>query len=189
MTNNEIKRDELHFRRIDMRGWGRANGLYEVEGRVTDRKPHVFITADGIKRVPANEPNHDMGVRLVFDEHMLVREVSAFMDAAPFEDCYTATETLQALKDLRLFGGWAKEVRHRLGGVKSCTHLMEILTPMASAAFQSLTMARRQRPEALAADGRPSKVNSCYAYAADRGVVMRRWPDYYTATKSKAPKP
>ena len=62
--NEEIGREELHFRRIDMRAWRRADGLYEVEGRVTDHKPHDFTTADGMKRVPANEPIHDMGVRL-----------------------------------------------------------------------------------------------------------------------------
>ena len=182
--NEEIGREELHFRRIDMRAWRRADGLYEVEGRVTDRKPHDFTTADGMKRVPANEPIHDMGVRLVFDEHMLVHEVSAFIASAPFGECLTATGTLQELKGLRLFGGWAKEVKRRLGGAKSCTHLMEILIPMASAAFQSLTMARKQRPEALAADGKPLKVDSCYGYAANRGVVMRRWPNHYTGNKS-----
>ena len=35
-------REELHFRRIDMRGYRRSDGLLEVEGRVTDRKPTDF---------------------------------------------------------------------------------------------------------------------------------------------------
>ncbi len=187
-TKDEVEREELHFRRIDMRGWRRADGLYEVEGQVTDRKPHDFPAADGIKVILANEPIHNMGVRLVFDEHMLVHEVSAFITSAPFDECLTATGTLQVLKGLRLFGGWGKEVRRRLAGAKSCTHLMEILIPVASTAYQSLTMARRGRPEVLAADGKPLKADSCYDYAADRAVVMRRWPDYYTGTKSNASK-
>lgn len=32
----DITREELHFRRIDMRGYRRSDDLYEVEGRVTD---------------------------------------------------------------------------------------------------------------------------------------------------------
>ena len=73
------------------------------------------------------------------------------------------------------------EVRSRLAGPRSCTHLMEILVPLASAAYQSLTEHRRGRPDTLDADGRPAKVDSCYAYAAHRGVVMRRWPAWFRA--------
>jgi hypothetical protein len=32
------ERAELHFRRIDMRGFRRSDGLFEVEGRITDRR-------------------------------------------------------------------------------------------------------------------------------------------------------
>ena len=47
MTENSpdddaVTREELHFRRIDMRGWRRSDGLYEVEGRVIDHKPNVY---------------------------------------------------------------------------------------------------------------------------------------------------
>jgi len=38
----DVTRNELHFRRIDIRGFRRSDGLFEVEGRVVDRKPHDF---------------------------------------------------------------------------------------------------------------------------------------------------
>jgi len=41
-TESGVAREELHFRRIDMRGYRRSDGLYEVEGRVTDVKPRDF---------------------------------------------------------------------------------------------------------------------------------------------------
>lgn len=184
---DELTRDELHFRRIDMRGWSRSDGLYEIEGRVTDRKPHVFTSPNGTKVVPANEPIHDMGVKLVFDSNMVIRDVSAYTMSAPYADCFAAGKTLQAIKGLRIAGGWSREVRSRLGGAQSCTHLMEILIPMATAAYQSLTMLRMGTPDVLDAEGKPAKVDSCYAYARDRGVVMRRWPNFYTGTKRDAP--
>ena len=73
-----IAREELHFRRIDMRGYRRSDGLYEVEGQLTDRKPHDFQPASGGRPARAGEPIHDMGVRLVFDDDMTVREVQTF---------------------------------------------------------------------------------------------------------------
>lgn len=180
----EVTREELHFRRIDMRGWRRSDGLYEVEGRVTDRKPHDFTSPNGTKLVPAGTPMHDMGVRLVFDDAMVVRAVSTFTESAPYADCLMGGEALQSLKGLRIAGGWSREVRTRLGGAQSCTHLMELLIPMATTAYQSLTLLRAGRPDVLDRDGRPVKVDSCYAYASDREVVMRKWPGFYTGNKA-----
>ena len=62
-------REELHFRRIDMRGYRRSDGLYEVEGRVTDRKTTEFRPLVGHRHVPPGEPIHDMGVRIVFEDN------------------------------------------------------------------------------------------------------------------------
>lgn len=86
----EVTREELHFRRVDMRAWSRSDGLYEVEGRVTDRKSFEFKTPNGPKVVPAGELIHDMGVRLVFDAELRVHEVSAFTSSAPYGGCMEA---------------------------------------------------------------------------------------------------
>jgi hypothetical protein len=32
MTDSDVTREELHFRRINMRGYRRSDGLFEVEG-------------------------------------------------------------------------------------------------------------------------------------------------------------
>ena len=65
--NAGVTREELHFRRIDMRGYRRSDGLLEVEGRVTDRKPNDFTPYSGGRHVPAGVPVHDMGVH---DDHL-----------------------------------------------------------------------------------------------------------------------
>jgi hypothetical protein len=175
----DVTKDELHFRRIDMRGFRRSDGLYEIEGRVTDRKPYDFAPAGGGQLVPANRAIHDMGVRLVFDNDMVVHDVHTFMDAMPYLECRGGGEALQSLKGLRIAGGWSKEVRNRLSGARSCTHLMELLIPMATAAVQSLSVTRKGHPERLDATGRPVKIDSCYAYGAQRGQVLRRWPEFH----------
>jgi hypothetical protein len=183
-----VEREELHFRRIDIRGWRRSDGLFEVEGSIVDRKPHPMTleTPNGPRVLPANEPLHEMGVKLVFDEDMLVHDATAFTTSAPYDECFAAGSPLQALKGMHISAGWSRELQRRLGGVLSCTHLLGILNPVAAAAFQSLTMLRLDRPVALADDGRPAKVDSCYAYAADRSVVLHRWPAFYTGKRAAA---
>jgi hypothetical protein len=174
-----VTREELHFRRIDMRGYQRSDGLFEVEGRVTDRKPHDFSPGGGGKEVPANQPIHDMGVRLVFDEQMTVHGVETFMDSMPYLECRGGGQALQSLIGLRIGSGWSREVRNRLSGAQSCTHLMEILIPLATTALQSLSVKRHGLPDRLDATGRPVKIDSCYAYGAQRSIVQRRWPEFY----------
>ena len=56
---------------------------------------------------------------------------------------------------------------------------MELLLPMATAAFQTLAPVRLSRPPKLDAQGRPLKIDSCYAYAATREVVQRLWPKFH----------
>lgn len=45
-------RTEVHLRRIEMRGYRRDDGMYEIDGRVTDIKARDLVTMDGT-RFPA----------------------------------------------------------------------------------------------------------------------------------------
>lgn len=180
MTDPNVTRtEELHFRRIDMRGWRRSDGLFELEGRVTDRKTRDFELRLGGKLVPAGEALHDMGVRLVFDQDLCIHAVETFTEAAPYGECPEGGRALQSLVGLRMSSGWNKEVRSRLGGARGCTHLMELLGPMATTAYQSLSEINRQPTEPVDATGRPLKIDSCYAYGQGRELVRVHWPEFY----------
>ncbi len=179
LFEESITRDELHFRRIDMRGYSRSDGLYEVEGRMVDQKPYDLAALDGGRATLAHQAIHDMGVRLVFDADMVVRGVQTFTNAAPYPACPEGGRALQGLVGLRMVSGWSKDVRSLLGGAVACTHLMELLIPLGTVAFQSLSFLARTRPERLDADGRPAKIDSCYAYGAERELVRLRWPQFH----------
>ena len=171
-------REELHARDIQLRGYRRPDGLYEVEGRLLDRKTTSYTAEPGAPTVQPGKPSHHMSIRLVFDEDLLVHDAIAATDAAPYGECFGAPPTLECMRGVRIAAGWTRAVRERLGGVKSCTHLMELLLPMGTAAFQSISLVRLARPVSLDAVGRPVKIDSCYAYSARRGVVARRWPEH-----------
>ena len=178
-TSKSVEREELHSRRLDMRGFRRSDGLYEVEGRLVDRKPYAFKAPGGERSVPARGAIHDLGVCLVFGEDMVVCGVRTVAEAVPYEPCWEAGQTLQGMVGAHIGKGWNREVRTRLSGAQSCTHLMELLVPLATVAYQTLTTFRMERPEALDASGRPLKIDSCYAYAQHREIVLKRWPAYH----------
>jgi hypothetical protein len=174
-----VTREERHFRRIDIRGYLRSDGLFEVVGQLIDQKPPGYVSHMGVQLAPGM-PLHDMGVRLVFDHDLIVREVTTFTDAAPYRPCPGGGAALQAIVGVRIGKGWTAELHQRLPRSETCTHLRELLGPMATAAIQ--TRAGSQRPGSAPpqADERPAMIDSCYAYAAHREVVLERWPQWHT---------
>ena len=170
----------LHTRVVECRGFERDDGLYDVEGSITDVKSYPVKRGmgDGTVAQPG-DPIHKMFIRLTVDESLVVRDVVAVTDAAPFPMCPEAIAPMAGLKGLKIGAGWTKAVRELLAGAKGCTHLMELLGPVATTAFQTLVRVRLAKPT-TGRDGRPSKIDTCYAFAANRDVVRERWPEHYT---------
>jgi hypothetical protein len=171
-------RREIHRRSIDCRGYRRDDGLWDVEAHLVDSKTRTFTAPNG-RTVPAGEPVHGMWVRLTVDEHLVVRDLVAVTEHAPYPACPGAAPAMASLVGLRIASGWNAEVRRRLGGRAGCTHLVELLGPLATTAYQALAEIRLARPEALDAEGRPRRIDSCHAYAADGALVRERWPEFH----------
>jgi hypothetical protein len=174
------KRTELHLRRIELRGYRRDDGLYEIDGRVVDTKTTPMrLEARG--EVAPGEAIHDMWVRLVIDEDLVVKDILAVTDASPYPVCPEAVAPMRVMVGERIRAGWSLMVKARLGGAAGCTHLMELLLPLATAAYQTISSVRLARPDVLNRSGRPVKIDSCYAFASHREIVLRRWPQFHVA--------
>jgi hypothetical protein len=173
-------REELHLRRVECRGFRRADGLWDIEGHIVDTKTYGF---DNVwrGRIEAGTHVHDMTVRITIDENYVVHDAHAVTEAGPFRICPDAASAIGSIKGLRIGRGWTRAVKERLGGTKGCTHIMELLGPMATTAVQTLVVMRRAKPENPAE--RPWLLDSCYAYASDREVVKQRWPQHYTGER------
>lgn len=179
-----VPRDALHLRRIELRGYRRVDGLYDIEAHMVDTKTEA-LTVGGWRVVAPGEPVHDMSIRLVVDEDLNVMDILASTDASPYGICSDATSTLQCMKGMRIGPGWSKAIREQLGGRKGCTHLTELLKPLATVAFQTLWKVRENQPAAVDSSGKPRKINSCHTYASDREVVQVRWPMHFDGTPAK----
>jgi hypothetical protein len=182
-------REERHHRRIEMRGYRRGDGLWDIEGVLRDVKAYDFSSETrGV--MPAGTPVHDMWIRLTVDETMLVQDVEVAMDANPHTACPAILPAFNKLKGLRIAPGWNRKVRELLGGVRGCTHLVEMLGPLATVAYQSIGVSKVPMPDGgtLGAPAdptrKPKRIDSCHALAADGDVVRKRWPAFYTGPKA-----
>lgn len=175
--SSHVTREELHHRDVDLRFFRRSDGLFEVEGRLVDTKTHAFRRLLAEKDDPPGHHLHDITVRLVLDTDLQVHAADARMEATPFSICPGATGALKALVGLGVGPGWNRRVRELLGRAVSCTHIVELLGPMATTALQGITPLRNAAIEKSAGDVRHRfRVDSCYAFSANREVVARLLP-------------
>lgn len=174
MSTDSVSREELHYRKVDLRFFRRSDDLYEVEGRLVDTKAQPFRRMLAEKETPPGQHLHDITVRLIIDSDLKVHAADAVMGATPFSICPGASNSLKPLVGLSIGAGWNKRIREILGGAASCTHIVELLGPMATTAIQGFA------PQKMATIGDPGNdaqrlawVDSCYAFAANREVVAR----------------
>lgn len=173
-------RKHLHTRTVECRGYQREDGLWDIDGHLVDTKTYGFHNRDR-GEVPPGVPVHEMWLRLTIDDRMLIHAVEAATDHAPYAMCPDITPHFEALAGLTIGPGFHREVHKRVGGVRGCTHLVELLRPLATTAFQTLVRARqREETTAEGAPRRPMFLDSCHAHASDSPVVKMRWPAFYT---------
>jgi hypothetical protein len=178
-------REHIHTRHVECRGYHRGDGLWDIEGRIVDTKTYGFGNRER-GEVKAGAPIHDMSIRLTVDETLTIRAVEAVTDSSPYRICPEVTPNFQRLVGLRIGPGFRKSVRERLGGTEGCTHLVELLGPVGTTAFQTvmpmLNRESRKRgdaePGAATPRPRPALLNTCYAFSDEREVVARQWPDF-----------
>lgn len=172
-------RAPIHTRRVECRGYRREDGLWDIEGALVDIKAYTF-TNSFRGDIRPGEPLHAMQIRLTIDDELVIRDVVAVTDAAPYAVCPAIAPAFAKLVGLRIGGGWRKEVLARLGGVQGCTHLVELLWPMATAAYQTVyPILARERP-AAAETRAPAHLDTCHALARDGEIVRREHPRWYT---------
>ncbi len=183
-----VARAPIHTRRITCQGYRRTDGLWDIEAHLTDVKSYGFDT-EGRGRLEPGAPIHQMWLRLTVDDQLTVQAVEAVTDDSPYQACGSITPRFQALIGLRVGPGWTHAVKQRLGGPRGCTHLVELLGPVATTAFQTVfPVVSREAALKARTEGRnitelgeqPTLLNMCHIYSSDGDAVRRHWPKFYT---------
>jgi hypothetical protein len=177
-------RKHVHTRSIDCRGFEREDGLWDIEAHMTDKKTYQFSN-NWRGEVPIGEPLHEMLLRVTIDDNFVIQDIIAVTDNSPFEMCPNITSAYKALVGIQMGAGWRKSIRTKVGGVQGCTHLTELLFPMATVAMQTLWPLLRQRKNQADSDlgdsdKKPLVLDTCHAWATDSPVVKEHAKKFYT---------
>lgn len=176
-------REHLHTRTITCEGYQRDDGLFDIDGWMTDTKTYDFTNTDR-GEITAGTPLHGMGLRLTIDTNYTIREVAAAMDHTPFNMCPSITPNFQRLVGLNLTRGFTNAVRERLGGTEGCVHLVDLLQPMATTAYQLMSPFTYGDKVAASRRGEPVDaffMNGCHAWREDSEVSRDQFPSLFKA--------
>jgi hypothetical protein len=178
-----VGRRPVHTRRVVCEGFARDDGLFDIEGTLTDTKPFVLALPERV--VDVGRPIHQMKVRLAIDRDFVIHEAEARTLHAPYAVCGDITDSYRQLVGLRIQPGFTQAVKRRFRGVLGCSHMTELLPPMATTAFQILW----SKPDSFGgADARDSPLRSsplggCHALRLDGQVVRQHFPHLLCAAR------
>ncbi len=175
-------RQHLHTRTVVYRGYLREDGLWDIEGEMTDTKALPWERS--MRPVlPPGAPVHGLSIRATVDDAMTIHEIVSSTDHIPFDECEKANEPFKGMVGVTIGPGWRGAIERAMGGIRGCTHLRELLFNMATAAFQTIPPhQRRVRKQAGQPDPHPDKppyhLGKCMSWDFDGPVVARHVPEF-----------
>lgn len=169
-----VPREAVHKRQINCNGFVRADGLYDIEAELTDHKTYDF-PSDFRGTVTPDLAVHHMVLRITIDRDRVIQHAEAITITGPYAICPTANAVFDNLVGLQIGPGWRRKVQAAIGGRHGCTHITELLGPVATIAYQTMygQDARERRISSNFTDAdkqseRSHLANSCVGYADDR---------------------
>lgn len=167
-------RQLAHTRQVTFHGYRRDDGLWDIEAHLRDAKPVPF-TIPSERTWAANEPIHDMSIRLTVDTQLVIRDIAVAMHKVPHAGCPEAAPPMHKMIGCTLGAGWRRAIEENLGNDKGCTHLRELLFNMATAAFQSVTGTFATQN----ADTPPPHLGRCMTWGFNSPLVERLHPVFF----------
>lgn len=176
LPESRVPRQRLHVRQIVYEGWQREDGLFDIEARLVDAKDHAYTLASGV-RAPG-EPVHEMLARVTIDRGFVIRALEARADRVPYPDgCEHIAPDYSKLVGANLMRGFRKLLHDRMGGVRGCSHLTELIAFLPTAALQTFaSLGRDADPGALT---KPYQLDRCHALEQTSETVRRYYPKWY----------
>jgi hypothetical protein len=170
-----------HTRVVTCQGYQRDDGLWDIEGRIVDTKPYRFQNRDRGGWIEADEALHDISIRLTVNLDLEVIDVDAAIDYSPYNYCKSVSTVARNLVGLKIAPGWTQKSKLAMGANRGCTHLTELLGPVATTAIQTISSAKSRLGQSKARRSSSSAfLDSCHTYASDSPVVKLHWPEHYT---------
>jgi hypothetical protein len=173
---SDPSRQLKHRRAISVQAYARADGLWEVDARITDTKTREIPCADGPRA--AGAPIHDLMLRLIVDTDLNIVAAGAESLAVPYPGlCSEHGDTYGKLAGLNLLEGFKRAVRERAGGTLGCTHLTELADVLPTAVIQAFA------GEVIDTRGdgehKPFQLDRCHALVSHGEAVRLHYPRWF----------
>ena len=180
---DKVKRKLLHNRNISFKGYIRDDELFEIESQLIETKNYDFENHDR-GTIKKNEPIHEMKIKLVLDENLFVMDAVAKTENSPYSICKDANSNFRKIIGLQIKSGWKRQITKLIGGINGCTHITELLSSVATAAFQTIYPYKsKQKKESGSSiyqnQEKPLLLGTCHAFNPKSEVVKRLWPKWH----------
>ncbi len=191
--SNPAPRKPIHQRLIDCQGFEREDGLFDIEGRLTDTKSYAFDTTLRGRMQPGDYI-HDMKMRITIDATFMIVGMEAVTDHHPYPNCGDITPNYESLIGQRIVSGFTKATDVAVGGTRGCTHHTGLLRDLATVAFQTVgpllakrnneknkeqSVAVKDVTQTLFKGRKPPMVDGCHALASDNVNVKQFFSKWY----------
>jgi hypothetical protein len=174
------ERTRMHARSVQLDGYKRVDGHWDIEARLIDIKDHDYLLSS--KTIAHGEAVHDMWVRVTIDGKMNVVEAVACTDAAPYDEmCFSIHPDYSKLVGLNLFHGFRKAVKELFGATRGCSHISELVMFLPTAALQTFASDVRDNEDSA---HKPYQLDKCHALDSHSDAVQRYYPRWYRSLKT-----
>jgi hypothetical protein len=174
------ERTRMHVRSVQLEGYKRVDGLWDIEAHLVDTKGHDYHLSS--KTVVRGDAVHDMWVRATIDAKMNIVDAAACTDAMPYEGaCDRVTSDYSKLVGLNLFHGFRKAVKDLFGATRGCSHITEMLMYLPTAALQTFASDVLDNEDS---GHKPYQLDKCHALDSHSDVVQRYYPRWYRSLKT-----
>src|SRR5690606_38133646 len=111
-----------------------------IEATLSDARAYDLdaVRARGAHERAAGDPIHLMSLRLTVNDAFEIVGAEAVSHQVPYGDCENIGAAYGQLVGLRIEAGFHREVKSRFRGPLGCTHLTELLGPLATTALQPI---------------------------------------------------
>ena len=182
-VDNNTQRTHAHRRTITLDGYARDDGHYDIEAELIDKKSHSFPSkAHG--EIKKGQALHHMKVCVTVSEELEIIDATAQTLAGPYHECPQGAAAISGLIGAKIQPGWKKIVARAIGGRQGCTHITELMGPVATIAVQTIYGERAKRARE-AGDANPDAnaspptmaglLNSCHALAEGNQAAFWNW--------------
>ncbi len=188
LSEPTAKRHLIHTRRVTVDGYIREDGNWDIEGHMCDVKSYDFETTHR-GEIKVGEHLHGMYLRLTVDDKLNILDAESSTDFSPYNTCPQINDAYKKLIGQQIKPGFTSVTRALFKGVCGCTHLTEMLGPIATTAFQTVFASSRVAKKMIgqplpdldpnAPAKRPPHLNTCHALSTRGDVVKELYAPFY----------